>query len=1350
MKNDNENSGIDNIRNVPWGAHFCQFYQTKEDLMDIVIPLLKTGLKNNEACIWIISQPQEVEETKEALKATFPDIEIFLRKGQIEIISCDNWFIKDGTFDSQRALDGLTERIDRALASNYTGLRLIEDICRLEKESWNGFVDYERKVDSAIHRHPVTVLCTYSLEIYNSAEILDIIANHQFALTKREGKWEQIESIGRKNPAECRRAEQALQESEEKDRRLFEVMQEAFFIADIITDETGKPVDYHILEANQALETQTGVQLEKFIGNTALGMYPGLDPFWIQTYGRVALTGKPAHFTYYADVQGRHYEVSAYQVQPGRFAAIFLDITDRKRAEEALRASEARYRSLYENSLDGIMLTRPDGTILSANPQACYLFGMTEEEIRQVGREGVVVRDEKLAAALKERELTGRMKAELTCRRKDGSTFVCDTTSNLFVDADGSMKTSTIIRDITERKQLEGQTRLRAEETEKIMEVVPVPILIGHDPQGHNITGNRMASEFYEVETGDNISASVTEARRFFYKGRALTADELPIEQAALKDTDVRDMEIDMLLPSGKWKVITMSASPLHDAEGHVRGSVAAFMDLTERKQAEEALRKSEERYRVLFTNMTDGFGLVEVIYDRNGKPYDYRYLELNPAFELILGVKREQLLGRTMLEVFPNAAPVAIEKYSEVALSGKPAHFEIFSQIANRYLDIYAFSPEKGKLALIIRDVTERKKIEKDLQESEEKYRNIVETASEGIWIGDPEARTIYANKRLTEMLEYAPYEMIGRFAWEFADEKDKPIVKKNIERRREGIDESYEFKFIRKDCSPLWTIVSSKSLFDKDGKFTGSMSMLTDITRRKEAEAKLKETLDNLESLVKERTAELEEAYKSLEESEKRLAEAQKMAHIGHWEWDISTEESYWSDELYRIFGRNPQEPYSAYQEFLSYVHPDDRDYVISAANRAMNGKPYSIDYRIISADGKERTVHMQSEVIFDENNTPVRIKGIVQDITERKKTEEKLQHTYSRLRAFFDRKIDGIGIIIANVEGKILEANNYYLHMLRFSREELEAGVVNWLEITPPEWLQADEKAIAELREHGVSTPYEKEYLRRDGSRVPVLIANTIFPGSHGEILAFVLDITERKRTEEALANLEKIRIKEIHHRIKNNLQVISSLLDLQAETFSRLETCKTPEVVEAFMESQSRVISMSLIHEELYKGDKIDTLDFAAYLRKLTEDLFSSYKPQNKDISLKLDLEQVYLGMDAAIPLGIIVNELVSNAFKHAFSDRREGEIRINLRRVETFSFESEIIGPDKACTGENGFDYRLEVSDNGRGIPEEIDFENTDSLGLQLVNILVQQIDGCIKLERDHGAKFTIWFSDIER
>ncbi len=229
---------------------------------------------------------------------------------------------------------------------------------------------------------------------------------------------------------------------------------------------------------------------------------------------------------------------------------------------------------------------------------------------------------------------------------------------------------------------------------------------------------------------------------------------------------------------------------------------------------------------------------------------------------------------------------------------------------------------------------------------------------------------------------------------------------------------------------------------------------------------------------------------------------------------------------------------------------------------------------------------------------------------------------------------------------------------------------------------------------------------------------------------------MQLTERKKAEEALEKIQEAHIKEIHHRIKNNLQVISSLLSLEAEKFSNTE------VLEAFKESQNRVTSIALIHEELYKGTGTDNLNFASYLRKLTADLLSSYNLLDKDVSLKLDIEEVYFDMDTAIPLGIIVNELVSNSFKHAFPSKKKREIQIKL-------FGNNL-SDDKEDLAENGTRYTFIVSDNGVGIPEEIDFENTETLGLQLVNILVDQLDGKIELKRDNGTEFTISFSAEEK
>lgn len=235
--------------------------------------------------------------------------------------------------------------------------------------------------------------------------------------------------------------------------------------------------------------------------------------------------------------------------------------------------------------------------------------------------------------------------------------------------------------------------------------------------------------------------------------------------------------------------------------------------------------------------------------------------------------------------------------------------------------------------------------------------------------------------------------------------------------------------------------------------------------------------------------------------------------------------------------------------------------------------------------------------------------------------------------------------------------------------------------------------------------------------------------------------IYDVTEKKANEEALAKIETARKQEIHHRIKNNLQVISSLLDLQADTFSERECILKSEVLEAFRESQDRVISMALIHEELYKGGGTDKLDFSLYIQELADNLFLTYRLRSTDINLIMDLEEnIFFGMDTAVPLGIIINELVSNSLKHAFPDKDKGEISIEFY-IDEYGEYLKSINEDCKAKG-----FTLTVSDNGVGIPEEIDIEDLGSLGLQLVTSLVDQLDGKLELKRDNGTVFIIRFT----
>jgi len=512
------------------------------------------------------------------------------------------------------------------------------------------------------------------------------------------------------------------------------------------------------------------------------------------------------------------------------------------------------------------------------------------------------------------------------------------------------------------------------------------------------------------------------------------------------------------------------------------------------------------------------------------------------------------------------------------------------------------------------------------------------------------------------------------------------------------------------------------------------------TAICAVQDAEVESRESYDHLEELVKERTMQLEKAYKRLKESEIDLSEAQKMAHIGSWKWNIVTGELYWSDEIYLIFGLNPQEFRATYNAFFNYIHPNDRDFVDNAIKKALNGEqPYENDHRIISADGEERIVHSHGEVIFDEKNTPIRMRGTLQDITERTKIEDSLILSEERYRSFI-QNFTGIAFQqdkdfnLEFVKGNVEEITGY-------SEEELMSKK-RWRKIVEKEDLPLFLKKEREIK--NAHSPYYGKLSYRirckDGKIKWVHEVYQKIPGKNGRSdnhQSTITDVTERIKAKENLVKIEDARKKEIHHRIKNNLQVISSLLDLQAEKFIHREAVTTPEILEAFRESQNRVISMSLIHEELYKGEGTDTLKFSEYLQKLAGNLLQTYSLCSKNVHLYMDLEEnAFFNMDTAVPLGIIVNELVSNSLKHAFTEK-EGDIRIRLCREE---LDHEI---------SKSF-FSLTISDNGKGFPENIELGSVKSLGLQLVNILVDQVDGEIELKRVGGTKFriTFWVAEI--
>lgn len=359
------------------------------------------------------------------------------------------------------------------------------------------------------------------------------------------------------------------------------------------------------------------------------------------------------------------------------------------------------------------------------------------------------------------------------------------------------------------------------------------------------------------------------------------------------------------------------------------------------------------------------------------------------------------------------------------------------------------------------------------------------------------------------------------------------------------------------------------------------------------------------------------------------------------------------------------------------------------------------------------------------------------------ERKRAEEELQKSEERYRIVTEQTgqlIYDFNIVKGEISwaGAIEEITGY-------TAEEFKSiPSIPWLENTHTDLTLSPEKMNLFQKKRG---KYNREFRfrKKDGSYIHIEENCVCLEDENGvpyRALGIMTDITEKKEAEETLAKIEEVRKKEIHHRIKNNLQIVSSLLDLQAEKFAEDNVYDTSKVLKAFRDSQNRVISMALIHEELYESKDTSTLNFAAYLKKLTKELFRCYNVDYSGTHLDLEIEEkVFLEMDTVVPLGIIVNELVSNSLKHAFPDRK-GEIQIKLYRelnVESNTGTRSRNGDGLSTT------FTLIVSDDGVGVPEDLDLENPETLGMQLITTLVDQLDGELEVNRDCGTEFCIKF-----
>lgn len=614
-------------------------------------------------------------------------------------------------------------------------------------------------------------------------------------------------------------------------------------------------------------------------------------------------------------------------------------------------------------------------------------------------------------------------------------------------------------------------------------------------------------------------------------------------------------------------------------------------------------------------------------------------------------------------------------------------------------YQDFEGEGDESLYRLVVIHDIS-HKNNRLDEENAYEELNHLIQNSPLAMVRWDENFRIKEWSDRAEEMTGYKKEEVVGKtpYIFDFYNVKDIFRIAKKIQGFINGSSdrEQFETKIYTRDRTVIDIKIHGSAIRDSRGKLTSVLTFIEDYSHHKK----------------------VEERYRQLFESATDgicILKGNKIIDCN------SRLESIFGANKKQIVGKTPI-------DFSPERQPDgakSSEKGFSKIKLALQGTPQTFSWKHQTLDGKL----VDSEINLNrvEINNEMHVQAIVRDITRQKEIERKIAVRGELFTQLFQNS--PIGIVMMNADNKVTMANAAFEEMFGYTFKELNGKNVDDLIVSSQKRKEAE--YITDTTQHGNQFNTESVRIAKDGTPLDVIIGGipVYNEGRQVAIYGMYVDITERKSSEKLLQHSLKekeILLSEVHHRVKNNLAIVSGLLQLQTYNVEEDEQLK-----KHLQDSQLRIHSMAIVHEMLYQSETLSDIGTKQYMAKLAEVVSDTLKPENKDIKVITDADDISLNVNQAIPCALIVNELITNAFEFAFKGRDKGQININVHQQN-----KKVL---------------VEVRDDGIGLPEDYDKKKQNSLGIYLVNTLGQQLEADMNVDSGSwGTSFTFTFDKSDK